>query len=246
MSLFLFAPSCWEVSNSALPFVNDSTIISEPSLLPYVILTPPKSPAHGLAVGNVTFNVLISLAQNNLTSVLVLWLLSVPIKCVFHFFFVLEGWISPELSFAHLASLVLGTPHSLTCSPSIYFLPRENLSCLQNTPLPHSPNKRWIKVALSARSIVYAKKQITLAQKVEASWRRKYSPSHPPLLDLLDHFPPASKWLLRRVGRRPGWDAAWVSQCQMRDHRGGRSLWILALAFTKKWMGSVTSCLESS
>ena len=87
MSLFLFAPSCWEVSNSALPFVNDSTIISEPSLLPYVILTPPKSPAQGLAVGNVTFNVLISLAQNNLTSVLVLWLLSVPIKCVFHLFF---------------------------------------------------------------------------------------------------------------------------------------------------------------
>ena len=72
MSLFLFAPSCWEVSNSALPFVNDSTIISEPSLLPYVILTPPKSPAQGLAVGNVTFNVLIFLAQNNLTSVLVL------------------------------------------------------------------------------------------------------------------------------------------------------------------------------
>ena len=72
MSLFFFAPSCWEVSYSALPFVNDSTIISEPSLLPYVILTLPKSPAHGLAVGNVTFNVLISLAQNNLTSVLVL------------------------------------------------------------------------------------------------------------------------------------------------------------------------------
>lgn len=51
---------------------NDSTIISEPFLLPYVILTPPESPAHCLTVGNVTFNVLISLAQNNLTSVLVL------------------------------------------------------------------------------------------------------------------------------------------------------------------------------
>lgn len=56
----------------ALPFVNDSTIISEPFLLPYGILTPPESPAHCLTVGNVTFNVLISLAQNNLTSVLLL------------------------------------------------------------------------------------------------------------------------------------------------------------------------------
>lgn len=72
MSSFFLVPPCWEVSYSALPFVNDSTIISEPFLLPYVILTPPKSPAHCLTVGNVTFNVLISLAQNNLTSVLVL------------------------------------------------------------------------------------------------------------------------------------------------------------------------------
>lgn len=103
------------MSYFALPFVNDSTIISEPFLLPYVILTPPKSPAHCLTVGNVTFNVLISLAQNNLTSVLVLWLLSVPIKCLFHFLSwrahsypnlvehnpVLPGWVCPAPSWAH-------------------------------------------------------------------------------------------------------------------------------------------------
>lgn len=60
------------VSPSALPFVNDPTVISEPFLLPSVILTPPRAGAHRLSVGNVTFNVLISLAQNNLTSALVL------------------------------------------------------------------------------------------------------------------------------------------------------------------------------
>lgn len=43
MSLFFFTPSCWEMSYSALAFVNDSTIISEPFLLPYVILTLHKS-----------------------------------------------------------------------------------------------------------------------------------------------------------------------------------------------------------
>lgn len=149
MSLFFFAPSCWEVSSSALPFVNDSTIISEPFLLPYVILTPRKSPAHCLTVGNVTFNVLISLAQNNLTSVLVLWLLSVPIKCLFHFLSWRAGSYPNYVSHTP-ASPATGTLGSLTRSLSIHYLSHECLSHLQNISFPQ---KGFIKVVLSARSI---------------------------------------------------------------------------------------------
>ena len=158
MSLFFFAPSCWEVSYSALPFVNDSTIISEPSLLPYVILTPPKSPAHGLAVGNVTFNVLISLAQNNLTSVLDLWLLTVPIKCVFHFFFFCPGGLNlTRINFctSGLTSAGhTGLPYVLAIN--LFSTSWEPVMFAKHLPPP--AQKKWIKVALSARSIVYGEK----------------------------------------------------------------------------------------
>lgn len=147
MSLFFLIPSCWEVSYSALPFVNDSTIISEAFLLPYVILTPPKSPAHCLTVGNVTFNVLISLAQNNLTSVLVLWLLSVPIKCLFHFLSWRAGsspnYVQHPLLTSH--EHAAGPPYVLTLNPlSISWVP------VTSSKTPPSL-KRLIKVVLNAR-----------------------------------------------------------------------------------------------
>lgn len=133
------------MSCSALPCLNDSTIISEPFLLPYVILTPRRSPAHCLTVGNVTFNVLISLAQNNLTSVLVFWLLSVPVKCLLRSFGP-GGLALTQFLYNTLRLTGMSMLGSLTCSPSIHYLSHDCLSRFQTSPSP----QRLIKGVSSA------------------------------------------------------------------------------------------------